>query len=46
MTSEELAAASILSTGEEIRESENILSRVDDPAPDTVPDSRSRERGI
>jgi hypothetical protein len=45
MTSEELVVAGISSTGEEIRESEDIQSRVDDPAPDTVPDSVSREEG-
>jgi hypothetical protein len=43
ITSAELAVAGVSSTGEEIRESENIQSRVDDPAPDTIHDSKSRE---
>jgi hypothetical protein len=45
MTSEELATARVSSTVKEICESENIQSRVDDPAPDIVHDSGSCEEG-
>jgi hypothetical protein len=45
MTSEEVAATGISSTGEEIHESEDIRSRVDDSARDAVPDSGSCEEG-
>jgi hypothetical protein len=45
MTSEELATAGISSTGEEIHEFGNVQSRVDDPTPDTAPDSGNREEG-
>jgi hypothetical protein len=45
MTSEELATVGVSPTGVEIHESENIQSRVDDPASDTVPSSGSREEG-
>jgi hypothetical protein len=45
MTSEELAAAGILSTGEEIHESGNVQSREDNPVPDIAPDSENREDG-
>jgi hypothetical protein len=45
MTSEELAAAGISSTGEEIHESGNVQSREDNPVPDTAPVSENREDG-
>jgi hypothetical protein len=45
MTSEELAVAGVPPTGIEIRESENIQSRVDVPVFDVVPDFGSQEEG-
>jgi hypothetical protein len=45
MTSEELAAAGVSSTGEEIHESRNVQTRENDPAPEIVPDSGNREDG-
>jgi hypothetical protein len=45
MTSEELAAAGISSTGEEIHESGNVQSREDDPAAEVAPDSGNHEEG-
>jgi hypothetical protein len=45
MTSEELAAAGVSPFGEEIRDSENIKSQMEDPAPGTIHDSGSREEG-
>jgi hypothetical protein len=45
MTSEELAAAGVSSTGEEIHESGNVQSREDNPVFDIVPDSENREDG-
>jgi hypothetical protein len=43
MTSEELVAAGVPPTRKEIRDSENVQSRTDDPATGTVHDSGSRE---
>jgi hypothetical protein len=45
MTSDELAAVGVLSTGEEIHESGNVQTRENDPAPDIAPDSGNREDG-
>jgi hypothetical protein len=45
MTSEELAAAGVSSTGEEIHESGNVQTRENDPAPEIAPDSGNREDG-
>jgi hypothetical protein len=45
MTSEELAAAGVSSTGEEIRESGNVQPRKDNPILDIAPDSGNREDG-
>jgi hypothetical protein len=45
MTSEEMAAAGVSSTGEEIHESGNIQTRENDPTPEIVPDSGNREDG-
>jgi hypothetical protein len=45
MTLEELVAAGVSPTVEEIRDSENIQSHVEDPTPGTVHDSRSCEDG-
>jgi hypothetical protein len=45
MTSEELATASVSSTGEEIHESGSAKSREDDPVLDIAPNSRNREEG-
>jgi hypothetical protein len=45
MTSEELAAASISSTGEEVHGSGNIHPKESNPVPATVPDSENREDG-
>jgi hypothetical protein len=45
MTSEELAAARISSTGEEVHRSGNIQPQESNPVPATVPDSENREDG-
>jgi hypothetical protein len=45
MTSEELTAARVSSTEEEIHESGNVQTRENDPAPEIVPDSGNREDG-
>jgi hypothetical protein len=45
MTSEEFAAAGVSPTREEIHNSENIQSRMEDPALSTIHDSGSREDG-
>jgi hypothetical protein len=45
MTSEELAAAGVSSTREEIHESGKVQTRENDPAPEIVPDSGNREDG-
>jgi hypothetical protein len=43
MTSEELAAAGVSSTGEDIPESGNFQSQEDDPVPDIASDFGNRE---
>jgi hypothetical protein len=45
MTSEELAAAGVLSTGEEIHESRNVQTRENDPTPEIALDFGNREDG-
>jgi hypothetical protein len=45
MTSEELAAAGVSSTREEIHESGNVQTRENDPAPEIAPDSKKCEDG-
>jgi hypothetical protein len=45
MTSEEMAAAGVSSTGEEIHKSGNIQTQENDPAPEIVPDSGNCEDG-
>jgi hypothetical protein len=45
MTLDELAAAGVSPTREEIRDSGNVQSRMDDPTPSTIHDSGNREDG-